>query len=66
MLLTYVINYLNREETVGRFYEKILQKTNEKEFRIEEMIKRKDDKFYVKLTGYNNSFNSFIDQKNIA
>ena len=32
---TYVINDLNSEEITGGFYEKELQKTNQKEFRIE-------------------------------
>ena len=38
---TYVINGLNGEEVIGRFYEKELQKTNKKEFRIENVIKKK-------------------------
>ena len=38
---TYVISNLNGEEIVGSFYEKELQKTNQKEFRIEKVIKRK-------------------------
>ena len=38
---TYVISDLNGEETVGSFYEKELQETNQKEFRIEKVIKRK-------------------------
>ena len=38
---TYVISDLNGEEIVESFYEKELQKTNQKEFRIEELIKRK-------------------------
>ena len=38
---TYVNNGLNREEIVGTFYKKVLQKTNQKEFRIEKVIKRK-------------------------
>ena len=54
---TYVINDLNGEEIVGTFYEKELQKTNQKEFRIESVIKRKGDKLYVKEKGYDNSFN---------
>ena len=58
-----VINDLNGEETVGSFYEKELQKTNQKEFRIERVIKRKRNKLYVKWKGYNNSFNSWIDKK---
>ena len=39
---TYVISDLNGEEIVGRFYEKELQKTNQKEFRIEKKLKEKD------------------------
>ena len=38
---TYVINYLNGEENIGIFYEKELQKTNQKEFRIKKVIKKK-------------------------
>ena len=38
---TYVISDLNGQEIVGSFYEKELQKTNQKEFRIEKVIKRK-------------------------
>ena len=45
---TYLINYLNGEIIIGIFYEKELRKTNQKEFRIEKVIKRKDDKLYVK------------------
>ena len=38
---TYVISDLNGEEIVGTFYKKELQKTNQTEFRIEKVIKRK-------------------------
>ena len=55
---TYVVNDLNGEEIVGTFYEKELQKTNQEEFRIEKVIKRKGDKIYVKWKGYDNSINS--------
>ena len=34
--------------TVGTFYEKELQKTNKKRFRVEKIIKKKGDKLYVK------------------
>ena len=61
---TYVINGLNDEEITGTFYEK-LQKTNQQEFRIEKVLKRKGDKLYVKWKGYNNSFNSWIDKKDL-
>ena len=59
---TYVINDLNGEEITGTFYEKELQKTNQEEFRIEKVIRRKGDKFYVKWKGYNNSFIGLIKQ----
>ena len=59
------INDLNGEEVVGTFDEKILQKTNQKEFRIQK-FKLKGDKLYVKWKGYNNSFHSWIDEKDIA
>ena len=54
MLWTYVVNDLNRDEIVGTFYEKELQKTNQKEFTIEKIIKRKGNKLYIKWKGYNN------------
>ena len=41
---TYLINDLNGEEIKGSFYEKELQKTKQKEFRIEKVIKKKGDK----------------------
>ena len=63
---TYNINDLNDEEIIGTFYEKELQKTNQKEFRIEKVIKRKGDKLYVKWKGYDNSFNSWIDKKDLV
>ena len=62
---TYVINNLNSEEITGTFYENELQKTNQKEFRIEKVIKRKGDKRYVKWKGYDNSFNSWINKNDI-
>ena len=48
------------------FYEKILQNTNKKEFRIEKVIKRKGGKLYAKWKGYANSFNSWVDKKYIV
>ena len=60
---THVINHLNVQEIIGTFYEKELQKANQKEFRIEKVIKRKGDKLYVKWKGYNKSFNSWIDKR---
>ena len=51
------------EEIFGTFYKKELQKTNQKEFRVEKVIKRKGDKLYVKWKGYGSSFNGWIDKK---
>ena len=51
---------------MGTLYEKELQKTNQKEFRIEKVIKRKDDKLYVKWKGYNSPFNSWMNKKDLA
>ena len=57
---------MNGEEITGSFYEKELQKTSPEKFRIEKVIKRKGDKLYVKSKGYDNSFNSWIDEKDIV
>ena len=45
---TCVISDLICEEIDGTFYKKELQKTNEREFKIEKIIKRKSDKQYVR------------------
>ena len=44
---TYVISDFKGEEIVGTFYEKELQKTNPKEFRVEKVIKRKGNKLML-------------------
>ena len=63
---TYVINDLNGEEIIGTFHENKLQGTSQQEFRIEKVLKKKGDKLYVKWKSYDNSFNSWIDKKDIA
>ena len=45
---TYVINDLNGEQIIGTFYEKELQKTNQNEFRIENVINKRGNQLYVK------------------
>ena len=65
VLWTYVINDLNGEEIAGTFYEKELQKIDQQEFRIEKVIQKKGDKLYVTWKGYDNSFNSWIDKKDL-
>ena len=61
----YVISDLNGDQIVGSFYEKELQKTNQKQFRIEKVIKRKGNRLYVKWKVYNNSFDNWIDKKDL-
>ena len=61
-----VVNDHNGGQIIGTFYEEELQKTNQKEFRIEKVLKRKGGKLYVKWKGYNSSFNSWIDKKDIV
>ena len=62
---TYTINDFNDEEIIGTFYEKELQKTNKKEFRIEKVINKNGNKLYVKWKSYNNSFNNWIDKNDV-
>ena len=50
----------------GTFYEKELQKINQQEFRIEKVLKKKGDKLYVKWKAYDNSFNIWIDEKDLV
>ena len=63
---TYFISDFNGEVIIGTFYENEWQKTNKKEFRVEKIIKRKGNKLYIKWKGYNNSFSSWIDKKDIV
>ena len=42
-----------------------MQKSNQKDFRVEKVMKIKGDKLFVKWKGYNNSFNSQIDEKDM-
>ena len=42
------------------------KKKNEKEFRIEKVLKRKGDKLYVKWKGSDNSFNILINKKDLV
>ena len=62
----YVINDLNGEKKFQIYFKNELQKTNQKEFGIEKVIKREGDKLYVKWKGYNNLFNRWISKKDIV
>ena len=63
---TYVINDPSGKEIIGTLYENELQKTNQEEFRIEKVIKKKGDKLYVRWKGCDSSFNSWIDKKDLV
>ena len=62
---TYIISDLSGEKIIGTFYEKELQITNQEEFRIEEVIRKKGDKLHVIWKGCNNSINSWIGKKDV-
>ena len=57
-----VISDLTDDEIIETFYEKELQNTNQQEFRIEKVIKRRGNKLHVKWKGYDSSLNSWIDK----
>ena len=59
------ISVLKGKEIVGTFYQRIV-KTNQREFTVEKVIKRKGDKLSVKWKGYDSYFNSWIDKKYIV
>ena len=42
-----------------------MQKTNQKEFRIEKVIKKEGNKLYVKWKVCNNSSNSWVDKRDL-
>ena len=63
--VTYKITDYNREEIQGSFYEQELQKTKQDIFRIEQIIRQKGNKSLVKWLGYNDSFNSWVDNNNV-
>ena len=54
MLLIYIISDFKGKEIAGTFYKEELYKTNQKEFGVEKVIKRKRDKLYITWTGYEN------------
>ena len=57
---------LKVKKLLERSTKKELQKTNQKEFRVEKVKKRNDDELYAKWAGYKSSFSSWIDKKDIA
>ena len=62
------IRYKNWSNVFWEIIEKKNKKIKiiKKEFRVEKVIKKNGDKLYVKWKGYDNSFNSWIDKKDIV
>jgi hypothetical protein len=58
---TYLLEDLNGEIILGSFYEEQLQKTNlTRDYLVEKVIRKKDDKFLVKWLGFDESHNSWV------
>ena len=57
---------LKAKKLLERFTKKNWRKTNQKEFRVGKVIKRKRDILYIKWKGDNSSFNSWIDKKDLV
>ena len=62
---TYMISHLKGKPITENFHEKESQKTSQEKITIEKVIKKKGDKMYVKWKGYNASFNSWINKKDL-
>ena len=53
-------------QLLEHFMKKNCKRLIKKRFRIEKILKRKGDKLYVKWKGCDNSFNSWINKKDIV
>ena len=62
---TYKIRDYNDDRIQGSFYEPELQKTSQDIYRIEKVIRKRGNKAQVKWLGYPDSFNSWIDSKDV-
>ena len=62
---TYKIKDYNDQTIQGSFYEPELQKTSQDVYRIEKVIRKRGSKALVKWLGYPDSFNSWVDIKNV-
>ena len=54
------------KKLLEHFMKKKLQNINQQKFRIENVIKKIGNKLYVKWQRYDNSFNSWIDKKDLV
>ena len=63
--ITYKIRDGNGEEIQGTFYGEELQKTNQKIYRIEKIIRKRGNNALLKWKGYPEEFNSWIPLKDL-
>ena len=63
---TYTIKDQNDDRIQGSFYEPELQKTTQDVYRIEKVLMRRGNKVLVSWLGYDDSFNSWIDIKDVV
>ena len=63
---TYVISNLKVKKLLERLTKKNCEKTSQKEFTVGKAVKRKGDKLYVKWKNYDNSFNRWMEKKDIV
>ena len=63
--ITYILEDLQGEEIKGTFYEPELQKSKQQIYRIEKVIEEENGKSLVKWKGYNDKFNSWVDNKDL-
>ena len=64
--MTYKITDYNGDEIQGSFYKQELQNTYQDIFRIEKIIKQQGNNSFVKWLCYNDSFNSWVGNKDIS
>lgn len=63
--VTYKILDNNGEEIQGTFYKQEMQKTSQEIFRIEKVLLKRGNKSLVKWLGYPETFNSWVDNKDL-
>jgi len=63
--VTCKITDCNGEEIQGTFYEQEVQKTSQEVYRIETIVKKRKTMSLVKWRGYPESFNSWVDNKDL-
>ena len=63
--ITYKLEDLNEKEIKGTFYEPELQKTKQQVFRIEKVLIKGKNKSLVRWKGYDETFDSWVDNKKL-